>query len=652
MGEHNVARETAAAERRLFMQKLLNEVRALEQMLSEGLIESGIRRIGAEQELCLIGLDHRPALNNLALLEELADSHFTTELGKFNLEFNLDPQDLTPGCLTRLEDQIRDLLARVRTVAARHGTEVLLAGILPTLEKSDLTLDHMTPMARYYALNAAMTDLRGSDYQFRIKGKDELIIRHDNVMLESCNTSFQVHFQVGPKEFARLYNVAQAVAAPVLAAATNSPLLFGRRLWRETRIALFQQSVDTRPETDHRREQYPRVSFGRRWVNNSVLEILQEDIARFRLLLAAEVEEDPFAVLAAGRAPDLKALRLHNSTVYRWNRPCYGISASGKAHLRIENRVLPAGPTVVDEMANAAFWFGLMRGVSEQHPDIHQAMDFDQAHENFIAAARLGLSAQFSWPGKASVPAQRLIGDHLLPLAREGLTELGIESDDIERYLGIIEARVGTLRTGAHWLMDSYNALRDTGTRAERMAALTAATLSRQKEGRPVHEWEPARIEEAGGWVRHYARVEQFMITDLFTVNEDELVDLVAALMYWEHIRHVPVEDNQHRLVGLVTHRTLLKVLARAEGRDQPLPVRDIMHREVVTVEPETSTLDAIALMREHKIGCLPVAKDGRLVGIITERDFMNIARQLMEEKLYEEEGRGHGHRADHRAAS
>jgi CBS domain-containing protein len=635
MGEKSVASEVAAEQLRRFMKCLLNEVQAFEEMLDRGLIEAGIRRIGAEQELVLIDRHQRPATINVQLLEELEDPHFTTELGRFNLEFNLDPQPLTGSCLSHMEGELKRLLRKVREAASRHGAEVLLTGILPTLEKSDLTLANMTPVARYRELNDAMTRLRGGDYHFRIKGQDELIVRHDNVMLEACNTSFQVHFQVSPDEFARLYNVAQAVAAPVLAAAANSPLLFGRRLWRETRIALFQQSIDTRTPTADMREQLPRVRFGRRWVERSVLEIFQEDIARFRLLLAAEINEDPFAALAAGRAPALKALRLHNSTVYRWNRPCYGISETGKAHLRIENRVLPAGPTIVDEMANAAFWFGLMKGVSEEFGDITRVMEFDAAQENFISAARLGLGAQLRWPGlRRAVPAQRLIGKVLVPLAREGLAALGIDAADVERYLGIIAARVGKLRTGAQWTLDSLAALRDTGTKAERLAAITAASLSRQRQGRPVHEWKPARIEEAGGWARHYSRIEQFMTTDLFTVNEDELVDLVAAMMYWEHIRHVPVEDDDHHLVGLVTHRTLLRVLARGEGRERPLPVKDIMQREVVTVAPETPTLEAIAVMRQHKIGCLPVAKEGRLVGIVTERDFMNIARQLLEDEL------------------
>jgi CBS domain-containing protein len=260
-------------------------------------------------------------------------------------------------------------------------------------------------------------------------------------------------------------------------------------------------------------------------------------------------------------------------------------------------------------------------------------LDFDDVKANFLAAARLGLGAQLLWIGGRSVPAEELILEELLPLARHGLEAGGIESGDVDVYLGTLEARVESGRTGSQWLLDSYTATRDKGARAERLAALVAATVHRQKEGRPVHEWEPATIEEAGGWQAHYLRVGQVMTTDLFTVNQDELVDLAASMMDWRKIRHVPVEDNQHRLVGLVTHRAILRLLARNPEafRGASVPVSEIMEKDVVTASPDTTTLEAIGLLRAHKIGCLPVLEEGRLVGIVTERDFMHVAGQLLE---------------------
>ena len=638
MGRHDVQDTTNSEELRLFSRALLRDLRAFERMLDEGLFETEVRRIGAEQEMFLVDHDFRPALKAMEVLELIDDPHFTTELAKFNLECNLDPITLGNSALRKLETQLTELLAKATDAARQLDSEVILCGILPTLEKADLTLENITPIPRYYALNEAMNRMRGQKYYLHIKGRHELNITHDNVMLEACNTSFQVHFQVKPENFARLYNIAQAVAAPVVAAAVNSPLLFGRQLWRETRIALFQQSVDTRSPAGHMRQLPSRVSFGRNWIQGSVAEIFKEDISRFRVLLSAEIEEDPFETLAQGKAPKLSALSLHNGTIYRWNRPCYGISDNGTAHLRIENRVLPSGPTPIDEIANAALWFGLMSGADELYTDVTKVMQFDAARENFVAACRRGMAAHFNWPDReADISAQDLLLEELLPLAREGLKRLAIDSSDIDRYLGVIEERVKSLRTGAQWTVDSYSAMKEEGNRSECLSALVAATLSRQRTGKPVHTWDPAALWEAGESRRYYARVGQLMTTDLFTVNQDELVDVVACVMNWHHIRHVPVEDDDHQVVGLVTHRSLLRLLAEnlSGEKQEPVPVSQIMHTSVITAHPETPTLEAIRTMKQHKISCLPVVDQrGRLVGIVSERDFMAIADHLVEAYL------------------
>jgi CBS domain-containing protein/gamma-glutamylcysteine synthetase len=640
MGTHDV-KELDSQNLRTFTQKLLADLRALELMLKAGLIETGVRRIGAEQELFLIDRNWGPAPLAVEMLERLGDEHFTTEVARFNLEFNTDPLSFGGDCLRRMERQLDELLAKARTAAHSLDSEVAMIGILPTLDISDLTLDNMTPKPRYFALNEAMRRLRGKDWEFYIKGTDELLIRHDSVMVEACNTSFQAHYQVGPEEFAELYNLTQAVAGPVLAAACNSPLLFGRRLWRETRIALFQQSIDHRAAGLHLREQAPRVSFGRRWVDDSVLEIFSEDIARFRVLLSAEIDENPFDRLRANQAPELKALRLHNGTIYRWTRPCYGI-LDGKPHLRIENRILPAGPTILDEVANAAFWFGLLSGLSRVYPDVRKVMEFDTALDNFVAAARLGLRAQFGWPGHQHVPAQELILKELLPVAREGLKVKQIDDADIDRYLGVIEERVRTKRTGAQWQLESFAALKLQGARGGKLAAIVSATVANQTTGRPVHEWPLAEIGAAGSWEGHYERVEQFMTTDLFTVGPDEAVELVAHLMQWKRIRHVPVEDNEHRLLGMVSQRSLVRLIAERfhEIGQRPFAAHEVMTPEPVTVAPETSIGDAISLMRTNRVGCLPVVKDGRLVGIITEFDFLGIAARLIDSELRAQGGK------------
>ena len=632
-----VASEMGEGSARAFTKALLRDLQALEQMLEQGLIESGVRRFGCEQEMFLVNQAWRAAPVAMEVLDRLDGGAFTTELARFNLEMNIEPMMLGGGCFSALQVTIDERLELVRRAAKELGADVVLAGILPTLGKSDLTLDNITPMPRYYALNDALTRMRGGAYRLQLEGHDELQIEHDSVMLEACNSSCQVHLQVDAPEFAAMYNVAQAMIGPVLAGAVNSPVLFGKRLWAETRIALFRQSVDTRSTTLHLREFSARVRFGDRWVKESVTELFEEDIAQFRVLLAQDEVDDPFEKLAAGEIPRLHALQLHNSTVYRWNRPCYGIS-EGKPHLRIECRALPSGPTVLDEVANAAFWIGLVLGSSREYGDITERLSFDDVKYNFLSAARQGLNAGFHWVDGARVSAPELILQQLIPLARKGLEGL-VDRPEIDKYLGVIRDRVKSRVTGSEWMLRSLAEMKGRGTRSERMTALTAAIVSRQKGRKPCHEWPLAKLEDGGGWARNYVKVEHYMTTQLFTVQEDELLEMVAFLMERNQIRHVPVEDDQHRLVGLVSYRSILRMVSdmASEGGKGTTPVKSIMEVNPVSVTPETTTLAAIDLMRKHGVSCLPVLKGEKLVGLVTEADFMPIAYELLERQLTDE---------------
>ena len=627
---------------RAFTKAMLRDLRALEVMLADGLFESDVRRIGAEQEMFLVNEGWRPAPVALEVLERL-EGPFTTELALYNLEANIEPRELTGSCFSALQARVSELVEAARAAAHEVGADVILTGILPTLLRSDVTLENITPHERYYALNAALAQLRGGEpHRLQIEGIDDLYIEDDSVILESCNTSFQVHLQVGGTEFAEMYNAAQVVTAPVMAAAVNSPILFGKHLWDETRIALFQQSVDARSGTLHVRELSPRVRFGEGWLEDSVSELFHEDVARFRVLLTTEIEEDPMEVLRRGGAPKLQALRLHNGTVYRWNRPCYGVT-NGAPHLRIECRVLPAGPTVADEVANAAFWSGFVLGAREAYDDIRERIDFADAKANFLAASRHGLEAGFRWLDGRAVGARRLILDEALPLARSGLASAGVSSDDIDKYLGILHDRVETGLTGSRWILRSLAGMKAHGTRTERLSAVTAGAITRQKDGRPCHEWVDADIREAGGWRLNYLKVEQFMTTSLFTVHEDELVDMVAFLMDKKRIHHVLVEDDAHSLVGLVSYRSVVRLMAEGFDRatDDAPAVKTIMAPDPVSVAPDTPTLEAIDLMRQHGVTCLPVVSEGKLVGIVSESDFMSIAYELLESRLGAGEGGG-----------
>ena len=640
MGEHNVHRDAEPAVLREFTNHLIQDVRALELMLQENMFETGVRRIGAEQELFMVNERGEPAPIIEEVLERNTDDRIVTELTKFNIEFNMDPLQYGGDCFQQMERATNELVDEVRDLTAQSGGDVAMTGILPTAHLSDFALDYMTPRPRYHALNDALGRLRGGPGQYQIRDIDELFLKHDSIMLEGCNTSFQTHFQVSPEEFPRYYNIAQVVAAPCLAAATNSPILFGKRLWRETRIALFQQAVDTRSSNLYLREMRPRVHFGTDWVDESVLEIFKEDISRFRVLLTTELDETPMEVLNEGGIPNLMALQLHNGTVYRWNRACYGIT-NGQPHLRIENRVLPSGPTVVDEISNAVFWFGLVAGLAEKYQDVSREMNFDDVRHNFVAAARNGLASQFTWIDESKAPAHELILNKLLPLAESGLQATDVDADAIERYLGVIQKRVETQQTGAQWQLDSVAKMKNVGSRAERLGALTRGMVERQREGNPVHEWSLATLQEGyrpKGMKE--TNVEDYMTTELFTVHEEESVEFVARLMDWQRIRHVLVEDEKHRLVGLVSHRTLLRHMAeRSDVPEGGIPVHDIMVEDPISISPEMATLDAVEMMRDHQIGALPVVREDRLVGIITESDFIQIAGNLLDDSLQRETG-------------
>ncbi len=633
MGQQQVKDRLDTEELRSFSRRLLNDLRGLELMLERGMFETGIRRIGAEQEMFIVDETGNPAMLAMELLDKL-DSSFTTELARFNLECNLEPKVFGGKCLSEVEKELVKCVADARRAAKKMGANVLLCGILPTIDKSHLGLDAITPNPRYMQLNNTLCRMRGGDFTAHIKGYDELHISHDNILFEACNTSFQVHFQVAPDEFARFYNLAQVVTAPVLAAAVNSPTLMQRRLWRETRIALFQQSIDNRSPQQSQRGHRPRVSFGTRWVKDSVVEIFREDIARYRILLATDEEEDPIACVERGVPPALSALRLHNGTVYRWNRPCYGIH-EGKPHLRIENRVLPSGPTPVDEVANAAFFFGLMSALLDVHPDVSKVMAFDHAYENFISAAHDGLKAQFMWLDGKHHRASDLILETLLPVARTGLISKGIDPGDTDRYLGIIAKRVESGRTGADWALRSLKEMGGNANRDERYRALVVASLAQQAKNKPVHTWSLAQIDGSHDWRHSYRQVGQFMSTELFTVRAEDIIDFAASVMDWEHIRHVPVEDDDGRLVGLVTMRDMLKLLAKGARSDED-SVSNVMVPldKLRVVTPETSTLEALRLMRDHKIGCLPVVKDELLVGLVTDVDLLGVATGWMEDQL------------------
>lgn len=631
MGEEKVTIPNKKSEVQQFVRYLLNDLQTLELMLESDVFETGITRIGAEQELCLVDHNWKPAMNSLEILQAAKNELFTTELAKFNLETNVDPIEFKGNCLKFLENDITGLLDEMRIHSNKLNTELILIGILPTIRKYDLDEENITPLPRYHSLLKSLAKLRGGSIELNIKGTDELMLKHHSPMLEACNTGFQVHLQVDPSNFANKYNIAQAIAGPAMAAGTNSPLLFGKRLWSETRVALFQQSIDTRTSGEHLRDRSPRVMFGNRWLDKSIIEIYKEDISRFRVLLRATEEENSLEKWKAGEVPKLMALQVHNGTVYRWNRPCYGVK-DGIPHIRIENRVLPAGPTVKDEIANAALWLGLMNNLDTVYGKVSEKLEFDDAKSNFLAAAQMGMDTNFTWFDGKKHSAAELIVKELIPIAKEGLKKAKVDQPDIDEYLGILEDRIKSGQTGSSWITNSYNKLLKETTRDEALTEITSNAVKLQKTGMPVHKWPLAEIGSLNNWEPNALLVEEFMTTDLFTVEKDDILELVCEMIDFRKLRYVLVENQKGKLEGVVSSRGLLKHFSRNAGTMsvKPLTVKDIMIKNPITISPNESITKAMDIMEKEVIGCLPVVENNILVGVVTEQNFRQITNRLI----------------------
>ena len=464
-----------------------------EKMLAQSRFDSDRPLTGMEIECNLVDAEYQPAMSNRLVLDAIANPAYQTELGAYNIEFNVPPRPLAGHTGLDLEAEVRASLNEAETRANSGGAHIVMIGILPTLMPQHLKDGWMSESMRYAALNDSIFGARGEDIPINIAGPEPLSWHAASIAPESACTSMQLHLQVAPEEFAANWNAAQAVAGAQLALGANSPYFFGHQLWSETRIEVFAQSTDTRPEELKTQGVRPRVWFGDRWIT-SVLDLFTENIRYFPSLLPELSDEDPVAELAAGRIPRLSELRLHNGTVYRWNRPVYDVSdvdGVGRPHLRLENRVLPAGPTVIDMLANSAFYYGMLRSLSEAENPLWNSMSFASAQANFLEAARNGIQARQLWPGLGEVTAQDLVLDTLLPIADEGLRQWGVDVEVRDRFLGVIEGRAKTGRNGARWQVSTVRALQDGGmTRPAALAEMLSRYCEHMHANQPVHTWE------------------------------------------------------------------------------------------------------------------------------------------------------------------
>ena len=475
-------------DRRKYREKVQRSLDVFARMLRERMFEEDPSQVGVEIELNLVDGAGNPSMRNADVLAAIADPAWATELGQFNLEINVPPRRLDGDAPARLEEEIRDSLNEADAKARGTGSHLVMIGILPTLREEDMHEDTLSANARYRVLNEQIFAARGEDMRIAIDGPEKLLTHAGSITPEAACTSVQLHVQVSPDAFPNYWNAAQAIAGVQVAVAANSPFLFGRQLWAETRITLFEQATDTRPDELKQQGVRPRVWFGERWIT-SVFDLFEENIRYFPALLPICEDEDPLAVLDRGDCPQLAEMSLHNGTIYRWNRPVYA-AVSGRPHLRVENRVLPAGPTVADVMANAAFYYGLLRAMAEAQRPVWTQMSFATAAENLHEAARSGMDALLYWPGLGEVPVAELVLRRLLPLAREGLARWGVREDQAARLLGIIEQRCLTGQTGAAWQVAAVRALSRAGSgRAESLRQMTQAYIGHMHSNEPVHSW-------------------------------------------------------------------------------------------------------------------------------------------------------------------
>ncbi|MEV0617325.1 glutamate--cysteine ligase [Nonomuraea sp. NPDC050404] len=476
-------------DRRNYREKVHRCLDVFAQMLRESRFEFEHPLAGLEIELNIVDATGEAAMRNAQVLAAIAQPDWATELGQFNIEINVEPQDLAGDGALRLEADVRSRLNHAEERARSQDAHLLMIGILPTLREQDIGEGTLSANPRYRLLNEQIFAARGEDLHLAIEGAEHLDTHADSLAPEAACTSVQLHLQVSPETFAAHWNAAQAIAGAQVAVAANAPYLFGRELHKETRIALFEQATDTRPAELKTQGVRPRVWFGERWIT-SVFDLFEENVSYFPALLPLCEEEDPRTELEQGRIPHLHELTLHNGTIYRWNRPVYAV-VNGVPHLRVENRVLPAGPSVSDVAANAAFYYGLMRMLPYDERPIWSQMSFRAAEDNLTAAARYGLDARLYWPGLGEVPAAELILRRLLPMAHEGLAKWGVHGSVADRLLSIVEGRCLTGRTGADWQVRRVRAQeRTTGDRHEALRAMTLEYIERMHTNEPVHLWD------------------------------------------------------------------------------------------------------------------------------------------------------------------
>lgn len=603
-------------QRNQFYREIFDDIAVFDYMLAAGMFAQEEVNVGVEQELCLIDDMGMPKNAALGILHKLSEHQFTNELALFNLEINLDPQPIKESGIYKVREQLYHFVNKARKAGKSLKTDIFLAGILPTITLANLTFRSMTPIERYKVLSRELLKLRGEKFEIYLQGVDDLNLKLDSILFEACNTSMQLHFQVHPDEFVKLYNWAQLISGPLLAISTNSPLLFGKELWAENRIALFKQSLDTRIHYNHYREKIPRVYFGGDWLQKSPSELWKQAIARFPLIFRGEGFPNSKIQLDNGETPELRSATLHNGSTYTWNRLCYGIHEK-KPHLRIECRYLPSGPSLHDEMANLTLWYGLMLAAGNQENKFWDTMDFAAVKSNFYNAARYGILSEFEL-FQQKLGVQSVFEDFFLPMAVNGLREAGVDETIIETYMPVIERRIQKKQTGSTWLVENYRRLVKKFKPALVSKILVKESLVYQQEDVPVSFWDAVTTDSLQHFFSHgYKKLtaKDVMSSRIQSIRENATVIFAQKIMTWQGINHLIVENEKEMFIGVLDWHDIKDIPETDQKVDRYISKE---HRKV---SPNTSLEKIQDMIENQGINAVVVMVKNKTAGIITRFD-------------------------------
>lgn len=616
MGSFFIKKIENAEQKNLFYKEIFDDLEVFDQMLADGVLNPDNNMIGVEQELCLIDKFGLPKKTALEFLSSIKDKQYTNELALFNAEINLDPQPLQGLGLKQIADQLYSLIEVGRKAGEPINTELFLTGILPTITMADLTFVSMTPIERYKVLSQELLNLRGEKFEIFLEGVDDVKLKLESILFEACNTSIQLHMQINPARFLHMYNWSQLISGPVLSVCTNSPLLFGKELWSENRIALFKQSLDTRIHYNHFREKVPRVYFGEDWLQKSPSELWKSAVARFPLVFRCEGTDNSTLLYASGKMPELKSVRLHNGTTYTWNRMCYGVD-DNMAHLRIECRYLPSGPTIVDEVANMVFWVGLMKAGETQEENFWKKINFSAIKSNFYKAARTGLLTEFDIFGE-NIAASELISNTLIPLAEKGLKDSNVDQSIIGKYLGVISDRIEKNQTGSIWQVENFRRLNNKFKPALVSKILVTESLQYQKEDIPVSEWSDIPDHSLHLFFKNNFKkmtAKDIMSHKIQAIDIDTSVLFALKIMEWQNIHHLIVEDQKEVFKGVVYKPDIEFVVNKNEK------VLKYISKNFYKVFPNTSMTKIQQIVNREEGMAVVVIDKHKTVGIITKND-------------------------------